>query len=114
MAARRAAGSRCRPASASISWTSTGSPGGFRLATRREAGFTLIEVVVAFALLALVLMTSFEIFNTGLARAADLDDYSGAIDVVQSRIAEVGTYGRIPEGETRGETEDGRYAWVVL
>jgi general secretion pathway protein I len=80
---------------------------------RRQSGFTLIEVVVAFALLALVLAASFEIFTTGLSRAADLDDYSGAIDVAQSQIAAVGTYGKIQEGESHGESEDGRYAWIV-
>jgi general secretion pathway protein I len=80
---------------------------------RRQSGFTLIEVVVAFALLALIFAASFEIFTTGMSRAADLDDYSGAIDVAQSQIAAVGTYGRIQEGDTRGESEDGRYAWVV-
>ena len=80
---------------------------------RRQSGFTLIEVVVAFALLALILTASFEIFTTGLARAADLDDYSGAIDVAQSQLAAVGTYGKIQEGDTRGESEDGRYTWVL-
>ena len=80
---------------------------------RRQAGFTLIEVVVAFVLLTLVLAASFEIFTTGLSRAADLDDYSVAIDVAQSRLAGVGTFGKIQEGDTRGESEDGRYAWVL-
>ncbi len=80
---------------------------------RGQSGFTLIEVVVAFALLALILAASFEIFTTGLSRAADLDDYSGALDVAQSQIAGVGSFGKIQEGDTRGESEDGRYAWMV-
>jgi general secretion pathway protein I len=81
---------------------------------RRHSGFTLIEVVVAFALLGLVLAASFEIFTTGMSRAADLDDYSGAIDVAQSQLATVGAYGKVQEGDTRGETEDGRYAWILV
>ncbi len=80
---------------------------------RKHSGFTLIEVVVAFALLAVILATSFEIFTTGMSRAADLDDYSGAIDVAQSQLAAVGTYGKIQEGDTRGESDDGRYTWVL-
>ena len=67
---------------------------------KREVGFTLIEVVVAFALLGLILAASFEIFTTGMARAADLDDYSAAIDVAQSKLAAVGAYGKIQEGDT--------------
>ena len=81
--------------------------------SRKHSGFTLIEVVVAFALLALILATSFEIFTTGMSRAADLDDYSAAIDVAQSQLAGVGVYGKVQEGQTRGESEDGRYAWVL-
>jgi prepilin-type N-terminal cleavage/methylation domain-containing protein len=45
---------------------------------RRARGFTLIEVVVAFVLLSLVLATSYEIFSSGFARVADLEDYSRA------------------------------------
>ena len=84
------------------------------MVVKREAGFTLIEVVVAFALLGLILAASFEIFTTGMARAADLDDYSAAIDVAQSKLAVVGAYGKIQEGDTRGESEDGRYAWTLI
>lgn len=69
--------------------------------------------MVAFALLTLILAASFEIFTTGLSRAADLGDYSAAIDVAQSQIAAVGTYGKVQEGDTRGESEDGRYAWAM-
>ena len=35
---------------------------------KRAAGFTLVEVVVAFVLLALVLTTGLEIFSSGLRR----------------------------------------------
>lgn len=69
--------------------------------------------MVAFALLTLILAASFEIFTTGLSRAAELEDYSGAIDVAQSQVAAVGSFGKLQEGDTRGETEDGRYAWVL-
>jgi general secretion pathway protein I len=80
----------------------------------RPSGFTLIEVVVAFTLLGLILAGAFEIFSTGMARSADLDDYSGALDVAQSQLATVATYGKVQEGDTRGESADGRYAWVLV
>ena len=41
---------------------------------RRQLGFTLVEIVVAFVLLSAVLVTAFEIFSQGLRRASDLDD----------------------------------------
>ena len=79
----------------------------------RQRGFTLIEVVVAFVLLALVLATAFEIFSTGFSRAADLDDYSRALVVAQSRLAAAGTEETLKEGETQGESEDRRFHWTV-
>jgi general secretion pathway protein I len=84
------------------------------LKTRREGGFTLIEVVVAFALLALVMVTAFEVFATGMARAGDLDDRSRALAIAQSRLAAAGTEELFREGQTQGESEDRRFRWTAL
>jgi general secretion pathway protein I len=81
---------------------------------RRAAGFTLIEVVVAFVLLALVLGVSFEIFTTGFARTALLEDQSRALLVAQSRLAAAGVEENLKEGETHGESEDRRFQWTVV
>lgn len=80
---------------------------------RRGAGFTLIEVVVAFALLSVVLVTVFEIFSSGLARAGELDHYSRALAIAQSEIASAGVEEALAEGEMRGESEDRQYRWTV-
>lgn len=80
----------------------------------RQEGFTLLEVVVAFVLLALTLITVFQIFSTGLARAGELDEHSRALVVAQSRLATVGLEEKL-EGptETRGESEDRKYRWTL-
>jgi len=83
------------------------------LPRERESGFTLIEVVVAFVILALVLMTAYEIFSRGFARVADLDDYSRALVVAESKLAATGMEEALKEGETRGESEDRRFQWSV-
>jgi general secretion pathway protein I len=80
---------------------------------RREAGFTLIEIVVAFVLLALVLSTTFELFSAGLRRAGELEDQSRAILIAQSKIAATGMEQPLAEGSVQGETEDGRFHWTV-
>ena len=80
---------------------------------RAQSGFTLIEIVVAFVMLALVLVTSFEIFTGGMRRAADLEDYSRALLIAQSKIAAAGTEEQFKEGETQGDSEDRRYHWAV-
>lgn len=79
----------------------------------RQRGFTLIEVVVAFVLLALVMSTAFEIFSAGLSRAGQLEERSRALMVAQSRMAVVGVEEALKEGESSGESEDRKYQWAV-
>jgi general secretion pathway protein I len=86
---------------------------GWPSCAKRAAGFTLIEVVVAFVLLTLVLTTSFEIFTTGFARTALLEDQSRALLIAQSRLAAAGVEETLKEGETHGESEDRRFQWTV-
>ena len=80
---------------------------------RGEKGFTLIEVVVAFVLLALVMSTALEIFSAGLARAGRLDERSRALVIAQSRMAMVGVEETLKEGVTSGESEDRKFQWTV-
>jgi general secretion pathway protein I len=74
----------------------------------------LIEVVVAFVLLALVMVTAFEVFATGMSRAGDLDDRSRALAIAQSRLAAAGTEEQFREGQVQGESEDRRFRWTTL
>ena len=80
---------------------------------RKQSGFTLLEVVIAFVVLALTLSVVFEIFSTWLARASDLSDRSQALVIAQSRLAVVGLEEGIKEGEAGGDSADRRYAWTV-
>ena len=64
-------------------------------------------------MLSLVLVTSFEIFTGGMRRAADLEDYSRALLIAQSKIAAAGAEEQFKEGEIQGDSEDRRYHWVV-
>jgi general secretion pathway protein I len=79
----------------------------------RQAGFTLIEIVVAFVMLALVLVTSFEIFSGGMRRAAELEDYSRALLIAQSKLAAAGAEEQFKEGEVQGDSEDRHFHWAV-
>lgn len=80
----------------------------------RQRGFTLVEIIVAFVLLALVLSTGFEIFSSGLRRAGELDDYSRAIVLAQSKLAAAGLEEPLQEGASQGESEDRRYRWSLV
>lgn len=68
---------------------------------------------MAFVLLSLVLATGFEIFSGGLRRAGELENYSQALVIAQSRLALAGVAEPYAEGEIRGETEDRRFRWAV-
>ena len=79
----------------------------------RSRGFTLIEVVVAFTLLALVFATGFEIFTTAMSRAVELELESHALAIAQSQLAAAGTEERAKEGETHGDSDDHRFRWTT-
>lgn len=79
----------------------------------RTSGFTLIEVVVAFALLTLVFAVGFEIFSGGLARAGALDERSRALEVARSRQAVAGMEEPLKEGQAQGESADPRFRWTT-
>lgn len=80
---------------------------------RAARGFTLIEVVVAFVLLSLVLAVGFEIFSTGLRRAGELDDYSRALVIAQSKLNAAGTEEQFKESQAQGDSEDGKFHWTT-
>jgi general secretion pathway protein I len=79
----------------------------------RQAGFTLIEVVVAFLLLSLVLASGFELFTAGMRRAVVLEERAQALVVAQSRLATAGVEGKLQEGVSSGQSEDGKYRWTL-
>ena len=83
------------------------------MATRRERGFTLVEVVVAFLLLSLVLASGFELFTTGMRRAIDLEERSQALAIAQSQLASAGVEQQLKEGSAAGQSDDGKFRWVT-
>ena len=78
-----------------------------------QRGFTLIEVVVAFLLLALVFSVGFEIFSSGLSRAATLEDRSRALELARSRLASAGLEQPLAPGISQGDGEDPRFHWTL-
>ena len=83
------------------------------MATRRQRGFTLVEVVVAFLLLSLVLASGFELFTTGMRRAIDIEERSQALAIAQSQLASVGIERDLKEGSASGQSDDGKFRWIT-
>ena len=86
---------------------STGSPGRLPSPTERSRGFTLLEVLIAFAVLAVALGVAFEIFATGLRGARSADALTRAVLIAESRLAGVGAETELTPGQSAGETDDG-------
>jgi general secretion pathway protein I len=72
-------------------------------------GFTLIEVLVAFAVLALSLGAVLPGLSGGLATARTSADAMAALAYAQSLLAATGARGRVVEGEFRDTLEGGRF-----
>jgi general secretion pathway protein I len=74
-------------------------------------GFSLLEVLVAFAILALSLGVLMQIFSTSLRGTLTSDLYASAADVAESVLALAGTEIPLEPGVHQGEA--GAYAWVL-
>lgn len=78
-------------------------------APRRQRGYTLIEVIVAFAILALGLTLLLGTLSGATRQVKQAGDAGRAGLHAQSLLAE---WGEVPQpGVRAGELEDGRYRW---
>jgi general secretion pathway protein I len=75
-------------------------------APRRARGFSLLEVLVAFVILALALGVIMRVFSQGMSRVSESDAYARAVTLAQSKLAQLGADIPLAEGELSGEGED--------
>lgn len=78
----------------------------------KSRGFTLIEVLVALAIVALALSVIFTGFSVGLRGRRTAEDYEQATMLAQSKLNAVGVVAPLQQGKTSGEFND-RYRWTV-
>lgn len=77
----------------------------------REAGFTVLEVLTAFVLMAVTLAVILQVFSSGLRDAQLADEYARATLISQSRLSGFTAAERLDEGTSSGN--DGEFAWTV-
>jgi len=75
-------------------------------------GFSLLEVLVAFTILAMLLGALFQVFSGGLRAASAGERYTRATVIAQSRLAALGAEQPLREGVFSGTTDDA-YGWRV-
>ncbi len=73
----------------------------------------MLEVLVAFVILALVGTALFRLFSGALANVAAADDYSRAVLVAESVLAEAAGTPPLREGSKSGNADDGRIEWTT-
>jgi general secretion pathway protein I len=74
-------------------------------------GFSILEVLVAFVILALVGTALFRLFSGALTNVAAAEDYSRAALVADSVLAETAATLPLREGSQSGTADDGRVSW---
>jgi general secretion pathway protein I len=82
----------------------TSTPGGHR-------GFSLLEVLVAFVILSLVATALFRLFSGALNNASAAGDYSRAVLVAESVLAEAAAAKPLRESAQTGSADEGRISW---
>lgn len=73
-------------------------------------GFSLLEVLVAFVVLATVLGVIMRVFSGALGNIGVAEHYSRAVSIAESRLAAIGVEQALTEGNETGEAEGG-YTW---
>ena len=79
---------------------------------RRAGGFTLIEVIVAFTILAVALVGLLQAFATGMHGLGAAQASAGAVMFARSKMDEIGQVIALEDSELSGESDDG-YRWQV-
>ncbi|CBA17137.1 type II secretion system protein XpsI [Xanthomonas albilineans] len=80
---------------------------------RRQRGYTLIEVIVAFALLALALTLLLGSLSGAARQVQRADQLSRATLYAQSLLAAQGVEQPLQPGHTQGDFEQGRFHWTL-
>ena len=79
----------------------------------RQRGFTLIEVIIAFALLALALTLLLGSMSGAAKQIRNADDAGRATLHAQSLLAQVGSGEVLKLATRQGDFEEGRYHWLL-
>jgi general secretion pathway protein I len=74
-------------------------------------GFSLLEVLVAFVILALVATALFRLFGGALSNASAAEEWSRAVMIAQSQLVAAASAQPLKEGTDSGSDADGRIRW---
>jgi general secretion pathway protein I len=88
--------------------------GAIRPAGKAQSGFTLVEILVAFTIAALLLSALYQIFSTGLHSASMAKDYSNAVLLAESALEVFGVEEALVAGESRDRIDQKYQRHIVV
>ena len=83
-----------------------------RTTAKRQAGFSLLEVLVAFVIMGLVVTAILQLLGNSLRSVAMADEYATAIQIAESKMASVGHLIPVEIGSHTGKLQD-KFNWHV-
>jgi general secretion pathway protein I len=78
----------------------------------KQQGFSLLEILIAFSILALSLGILLKIFSAGVNTAEVAEDYTAAVQIAESLLAKAGVETPLQAGQDSG-LENEKYNWQV-
>ncbi len=78
----------------------------------KQKGFSLLEILIAFSILALSLGILLKIFSAGVNTAVVAEDYTAAVQIAESLMAKTGVETPLQAGQDSG-LENEKYHWLV-
>ena len=78
----------------------------------KQRGFSLLEILIAFSILALSLGILLKIFSAGVNTAGVAEDYTAAVQIAESLMAKTGVETPLQAGQGAG-LENEKYHWRV-
>jgi general secretion pathway protein I len=79
---------------------------------RQPKGFSLLEILVAFSIMAVALTIVLRIFGAGVNNAVISEEYNTAVQIAESILARTGVETPLEVGEVTG-IEGYKYHWLV-
>jgi general secretion pathway protein I len=78
----------------------------------KQQGFSLLEILIAFSILALSLGILLKIFSGGVNTAMVAEDYTIAVQIAESLIAKTGSEMPLKDHQSSGD-ENEKYHWSL-
>lgn len=78
----------------------------------KQSGFSLLEILIAFSILALALGILLKIFSAGVNTAAVAEEYTAAVQIAEALMAKTGVEAPLKPSEVTG-LENEKYHWRV-